>query len=168
MSPPARREGPVGAPAEGGRDDADRSPGADARRGDAPSGNGRERPVRRRVFSLRTVRDLFLGVPRFVKLLFRLMRDPRVSVLDRVLFGLTLGYVLVPFDLLPDWLPVVGELDDLVIVLISLDRLLYRTDEAILLEHWDGDAEPLLRLRDLLERGAARLPGWARGLLRGG
>lgn len=119
-------------------------------------------------FSLRTLRDFVKGVPSFVKLLYRLMRDRRVSLFDRVLFGLTLGYLVTPLDVVPDWLPVVGELDDLLLVLIALDRLLYRTPEEVLVEHWDGDARPLLVLRDLLDRGARTLPKWARGLLRSG
>ncbi|MDP2528693.1 MAG: DUF1232 domain-containing protein [Candidatus Palauibacterales bacterium] len=118
--------------------------------------------------ALGRVRDLLRGIPGFVRLLWRLMRDRRVSRLDRVLFGLTVGYLLVPFDFVPDWIPVVGEMDDLLLVLFALDRLLYRTDEAVLLDHWDGDPATLLALRDLLEDGARSLPGWARGLLRAG
>lgn len=113
-------------------------------------------------------RDVFRGIPGFARLLWRLMRDRRVSRVDRTLFGLTLGYLLVPFDVIPDWIPVLGELDDLVLVLFALDRLLHRTDEAVLLEHWDGDPAELLALRDLVEGGARSLPRWARGLLRAG
>lgn len=121
-----------------------------------------------RRFSLRKLLDFVKSVPSFVKLLYRLMRDRRVSLFDRVLFGLTLGYLVTPLDLVPDWLPIVGELDDLLVVVVALDRLLYRTPEEVLLEHWDGDARPLLVLRDLLDRGARTLPGWTRRLLRSG
>ena len=114
------------------------------------------------------VRDLLRGIPGFLRLLWRLMRDRRVSRFDRALFGLTIGYLLVPFDVVPDWIPVVGEMDDLLLVLFALDRLLYRTDEAVLLDHWDGDPAALLALRDLLEDGRRSLPRWARGLLRAG
>lgn len=108
------------------------------------------------------------GIPAFGKLLFRLLGDRRVSLLDRALFGATLVYLFVPVDLVPDWIAGLGQLDDLLLVLFTLDRLLYRTHPDILLEHWDGDPEILLTLQDLLDRSADRLPGWARKLLRAG
>lgn len=117
---------------------------------------------------LRAIARALAGLPAFAKLLFRLLSDPRVSLLDRTIFGFTLVYLFVPVDVVPDWLPVVGGLDDLLLVAFSLDRLLYRTDPDVLLEHWDDDPERLLALRRMLDRAAAALPRWARGLLRAG
>lgn len=108
------------------------------------------------------------GIPAFGKLLFRLLGDGRVSLLDRALFGATLVYLFTPVDLVPDWIVGFGQLDDLLLVLFTVDRLLYRTDPDVLLDHWEGDPETLLTLRDLLDRTADRLPGWARKLLRAG
>lgn len=44
------------------------------------------------------------------------LKHPQTPVLAKVLLGLALGYVLLPFDLIPDFIPVIGHLDDLVIV----------------------------------------------------
>lgn len=129
---------------------------------------GTSAPPVRADLSLRTVKEIVKGIPRFGVLLFRLLGDDRVSLLDRALFGFTLAYLFVPVDLVPDWLLGFGELDDLFLMLLALDRLLYRTDRDVLLEHWDGDRTPLLLVTDLLERAADRLPRWARGLLRAG
>lgn len=111
---------------------------------------------------------LLRAVPDFFGLLWRLVRDPRVSRLDRLFFALTLGYLVTPVDLVPDWLPAVGQLDDLLLVGLAVDRLLYRTDEEVLLELWRGDPETLLELRGWLERAVDVLPGWSRKLLRAG
>ncbi len=112
--------------------------------------------------------SLVTSIPAFGKLLYRLLGDRRVSTLDRALFGATLVYLFVPLDLVPDWIPGLGQLDDLLLVLVSLDRLLYRTDAGVLLEHWEGDPEVLLDLRGALDRSVEALPGWMKGLLRAG
>lgn len=49
--------------------------------------------------------------------LYRLiLRDPETPLVAKMLLGAAIGYVLMPFDLIPDFLPVIGHLDDLVIV----------------------------------------------------
>ena len=136
--------------------------------GTAGAGPAASEAPARAELSLRSVREIVKGIPRFGVLLFRLLGDARVSLLDRALFGFTLVYLFVPVDLVPDWLLGFGELDDLLLMLLALDRLLVRTDRDVLLEHWEGDRTPLLVVTDLLDRLADRLPRWARGLLRGG
>lgn len=108
------------------------------------------------------------SIPAFGKLLFRLLGDPRVALLDKAVFGFTLVYLFVPVDLVPDWIPVMGGIDDLLMVLFSVDRLLHRTDPDVLLEHWDDDPERLLSLVRMLDRVTARLPSWTRRLLGAG
>lgn len=130
-----------------------------------PSGQGEEADVD---VSPAALVKLVRGIPAFARLLFRLLGDPRVSLFDRVLFGGALVYLFTPIDVIPDWFVGVGQLDDLLLVLVALDRLLIGTPEDILSEHWDGDDASLWLVRDLLDSGARRLPGWARRLVRSG
>ena len=118
--------------------------------------------------SLGTVMDVLRGLPRFGLLLYRLMRDGRVAAFDRALFAATLVYLFTPVDVVPDWIPVLGQLDDLALVAIALYRLVHRTDEAVLREHWSGDEAPLHVLADLLDRSVGALPGWTRKLIAAG
>jgi uncharacterized membrane protein YkvA (DUF1232 family) len=59
-------------------------------------------------------------LPHFVRLYWRLFRDGRVSVLAKALLGLTIVYVVWPFDVIPDVLPFIGEVDDIGVVLSGL------------------------------------------------
>jgi uncharacterized membrane protein YkvA (DUF1232 family) len=61
--------------------------------------------------------DLLLQLPRMARLYWRLFRDPRVSVWPKALLVGALAYVALPIDLVPDTLPLLGEIDDVVIVL---------------------------------------------------
>ena len=117
---------------------------------------------------METLKSVVRGIPGFGRLLARLLRDPRVSRWDRLLFGATFVYLLTPVDVVPDWLPVLGQLDDLVLVGLALYRLLHRTPEEVLLEHWDGEERALAVLRDLLDRITDLVPWWGRRLLKSG
>jgi uncharacterized membrane protein YkvA (DUF1232 family) len=59
-------------------------------------------------------------LPNFARLYWRLFRDGRVPILPKALVVLTLVYVVSPLDLVPDFVPVIGEMDDVVVVLAGL------------------------------------------------
>ncbi len=44
------------------------------------------------------------------------LRHPQTPLLSKILLGLAIGYLLMPFDLIPDFIPVIGQLDDVLIV----------------------------------------------------
>jgi uncharacterized membrane protein YkvA (DUF1232 family) len=82
---------------------------------------------------------LLRDIPSLVKLLYRLGRDPRVSGFDKLLLAGAATYLASPYDLIPDWIPLLGRLDDLLVVAAALQRLLRRAGLDLLLEHWEGD-----------------------------
>jgi uncharacterized membrane protein YkvA (DUF1232 family) len=122
---------------------------------------GRKRS--RKKSALRLLREL----PNFIKLLFRLMRDARVSKLDRALFGVVVAYVLLPIDLLPDFLGFMGWVDDLFLIGIALNRLFQQAGPRTLIEHWDGNPRALGYLLEGVEEIGALLPKNIRNALRG-
>ena len=90
------------------------------------------------------VRDLVLLLPDLTVLLMRLLRDPRVSLGDKAVALLGLGYVLSPIDLLPEiLLGPIGLLDDLVVVAATLSRLLNHVHPDIVRSHWPGRGDAL-------------------------
>lgn len=89
----------------------------------------------------RTMKDLLLLLPNLLKLLVRLVRDPRVSRADKFILGGTILYVIVPVDFIPDLIPFVGQVDDTYLVALALIRLLNRADPGVVERHWDGGVD---------------------------
>ena len=79
-------------------------------------------------------------IPDCVRLFRRLLADRRVPRGRKlVLIGL-LGYLVLPFDLVPDFIPVAGQLDDAVMVVLALRIVLRGAGPELLAEHWPGPA----------------------------
>ena len=84
-------------------------------------------------------------VPDCLVLVRRLLGDPRVPRRRKLLLAGLATYLALPFDLVPDFLPVVGQLDDVLVVVLVLRAVLRGGGEALLREHWPGP-EASLRL----------------------
>ena len=63
---------------------------------------------------------MLLHLPNFARLYWRLFRDRRVPILPKALLVLVLVYVVSPLDVIPDFIPVIGEIDDVAVVLSGL------------------------------------------------
>lgn len=85
-------------------------------------------------------------LPHYAKLVFGLLTDPRVSTLDKALLGAAVAYVISPVGLIPDFIPIIGELDDLFVLVLAIQHLVAGVDPEVLLDHWDGDLEELENL----------------------
>jgi uncharacterized membrane protein YkvA (DUF1232 family) len=94
-------------------------------------------------------RDVARAVVRFVPdcvvLFRRLLADPRVPRRKKVVLAALIPYLVLPFDLVPDFIPVAGYLDDAVIVALVLRYVLRGSDRGLIEGHWPGP-EPSLRL----------------------
>ena len=91
-------------------------------------------------------RDLAAFLPSCVTLLRRLRGDPRVPRSAKIALAIAALWVISPIDLIPEFLPVIGPLDDVVIVALALRYAGRRVPESVLLEAWPGDPRLLLRL----------------------
>ncbi len=113
-----------------------------------------------------TLRGVVRDVPHFLKLLGRLARDPRVSPVDKGIVVAVLAYMVMPVDVIPDFLgPVIGQIDDFYLLALALSRLLNNAGIELLLEHWDGDVSTLETVLTLLDRAGSVLPDRVRMLL---
>lgn len=114
------------------------------------------------------MRELILLLPRLVTLVGRLLTDPAVPVTAKVALGAVALYLANPVDLLPDFIPFVGYLDDALVVLLVVDGLLNHLDRDVLLKHWRGDPASLERAGTLARRFAAWVPARIKARVFGG
>lgn len=106
------------------------------------------------------LKEYALLAPRLARLVFRLMRDPRVPARSKAALVLLTGYLVSPIDVVPDFIPGIGQLDDLVIAAFALDQILNRVPEHVVLEHWDGEEDLLQIVREVLDISTAFVPSW--------
>ncbi len=103
--------------------------------------------------------EIALFLPRFVVLLQRLVGDPRVPRRNKWIAGAVVLYLVSPVDLIPDFVPGLGQLDDVVVALLALHGLLNRVDEDVIVEHWEGDADVIRMVRAGVAAAARLIPG---------
>src|SRR2546425_34790 len=112
-------------------------------------------------------KEAALAVPQLATLVASLMADRRVPAKVKATLAGVAAYLAMPFDLIPDFIPVLGYLDDLVLVILVFDGVLNQIDEAIVAEHWKGDPATLQRLRAMSRRAARFIPYWIKRKLFG-
>jgi uncharacterized membrane protein YkvA (DUF1232 family) len=87
------------------------------------------------------MRSFLMFLPNMVRLLGRLMKDARVPTAEKALFVAAIVYVISPLDFIPDVFPFIGQVDDVYVVALTLLRLVNRTDESIVRQHWPGGGD---------------------------
>jgi uncharacterized membrane protein YkvA (DUF1232 family) len=93
-------------------------------------------------------------IPDCLVLFRRLIGDPRVPRARKLLLGALLAYLAMPFDLIPDFIPIAGQLDDAIIVAAVLRSLLRGADDEPVREHWPGPPSSLRLILRLAGRPA--------------
>ena len=96
-----------------------------------------------------SVTDALRLLPDTVVLLRRLAADPQLPRGVRVRLLLLLVYLILPFDLVPDFIPVLGYADDAIIVAAALRSVVRRAGYGALDKHWPGTPEGLQSVRRL-------------------
>jgi len=95
------------------------------------------------------MRGFLMFLPNMVKLLGGLLKDSRVAAAEKALFAAAIVYAISPIDFIPDFFPFIGQVDDLYVIALVLLRLINRTDERIVREHWSGGGD-IVKLADTI------------------
>ncbi len=80
---------------------------------------------------------------RLARFAYHLARDRRVPWQTKAAVVFLGAYIVSPYDLIPDWIPVAGALDDLLLIPIVMNYVFATVPEEVLLEHWGEDIEAL-------------------------
>lgn len=115
-----------------------------------------------------TVMNYVAELPRFLRLLWGLITDMRVAAIDKLLVAGAIAYIITPIDWIPDFIPFLGEVDDVYLLILALQRLMQNAGPTVLLSHWTGDPSDLraFNLRKALMAAAFFLPRRVRRRLR--
>jgi uncharacterized membrane protein YkvA (DUF1232 family) len=91
-------------------------------------------------------RELAVLVPNLVRLFRGLLGDPRVPWHAKLLLGLGLLWIASPIDLIPEFIPILGPLDDAIVAALVIAYVVRASGRDVIREHWRGDPTILSRL----------------------
>lgn len=150
-----------------GRPGTDEMAATDGRETDDDDEEDVRRP-RPRTGAKRTVLHAIRQIPSYIRLLLGLMSDSRVSRFDRFLVVAAAAYIVSPLDFIPDFVPFLGEVDDIFLLMLALQRLVENTGRRVLADHWRGDMEELsdVNLASMVSAAGFFLPGGIRRRLK--
>ena len=106
----------------------------------------------------RLIADAALLLPNLIKLVGRLLLDPRVPRRAKISLGLASAYVVSPIDLIPEVIPVIGWADDVLLVMFAIDSLIDRAGPDLVDEHWDGPGDLLSLIREVVGLSRSLMP----------
>lgn len=113
----------------------------------------------------RRLKNVLLFIPNMLYMSGRLLADPRVPATEKALLGGAIVYAVIPFDLLPDMIPFVGQIDDAYLIALTLLRLMERTDPRVIREHWRGGGDVVELIGSAATLAAKFLPQRIRRVL---
>jgi uncharacterized membrane protein YkvA (DUF1232 family) len=93
----------------------------------------------------RTIVGTIRQFPNYMRLLGGLITDRRVSGVDKLLVAGAMAYIVMPIDLLPDVIPFLGQVDDIYLLMLALERLIANAGASVVSSHWHGPISALSR-----------------------
>jgi len=104
-------------------------------------------------------REAALLLPNLARLFKDLIKDPRVPRRSKWLLMFGAAWIVSPIDLIPEFIPFLGPLDDAVVAALILRRLVRTAGRDVVLEHWHGDPATIARLLRVVDSPTRRKEG---------
>jgi uncharacterized membrane protein YkvA (DUF1232 family) len=94
-----------------------------------------------------------------------LAEDDRIPLQNRIVLGGLLVYLLTPIDIIPDFIPILGWLDDAFVTLVILDYIFNSTDSDLILEHYPWSKTSFQKMQTYIDRLSWLVPPRVKKLL---
>lgn len=88
-------------------------------------------------------RELATLIPNLIVLFRGLLRDSRVARGSKAWLWFAMAWLVSPVDLIPEFIPLAGPIDDAIVAALALRHIVRRADRSVLVDHWRGDAATL-------------------------
>ena len=95
--------------------------------------------------------DYIFMLPDIVSLIYRLIKDKRVPLKTKIMISASAAYLAIPGDIIPDWIPFIGRIDDIGVIFFTLNRIANDVPIKIIVENWEGSNELLIVLKGGLD-----------------
>src|SRR5689334_20501327 len=99
-----------------------------------------------------------MALPRLALLTVKLAFDRRIPWETKSAMGVAMLYIISPIDGIPDFIPVIGQLEDIMIGVLLVDGIVNHLDRAVVLDHWTGRPETLDAIGRLTRRFTKIMP----------
>lgn len=106
--------------------------------------------------------EWLMALPRLAMLAIRLGLDPKVDWATKAALGAGLLYIVSPIDGIPDFIPVLGQLEDILVAVLLIDGMVNRIDRDVVLRHWRGNPATLDAIGRLTGRVTKVMPSFLR------
>lgn len=87
-------------------------------------------------------------LPDIMALLWRLFRDKRVKAKVKIMVAGVIAYLASPLDIVPDFIPLVGKIDDVAIAFFALNAIINEVPKEIILQNWQGEEDIALLTKE--------------------
>ncbi|MFQ5555761.1 MAG: YkvA family protein [Acidimicrobiia bacterium] len=111
------------------------------------------------------IAELALALPHLLVLLGHLLRDPKVPRRRKIVAGVVAAYVVSPIDLIPDVIPVLGQIDDVLVVALAIDHLVKGAPDGVVETYWPGSEDALDLVTGMVAWAADLVPAQLRRLI---
>lgn len=90
-------------------------------------------------------------LPDIVSLIYRLLKDERVSIRTKLIMSAGIAYITVPVNIIPNSIPFIGAVDDIGVIFFVLNKIIKDVPVSIIVENWNGENDILLILKKGIE-----------------